>query len=298
MENITHYPLLLFSATFVTLSVVAVGGSWLRRRFPDSDHGHDEHLGIIVASTLTLLSLIIGFTFSMAVNRYDQRKNLEEAEANAIGTELLRADLLPSADGANVRKLLAEYTCLRIGFYLNKHDNQRKKVDERTTQLQADLWAAVRAPSASLAAPVATLALAGMNDVINSQGFTQAAYWNRIPVAAWVLMGIIALCSNALMGYRSQAGKLRPRLTFTFPLIISFAFLLIADIDAPRHGLIEVRPQNLESLAGPSACHSELSKVTPDATSLPGIIAAAVSPSVTNQAAATNSLEFEFRAGA
>ena len=51
------------------------------------------------------------------------------------------------------------------------------------------------------------------------------------------------------MGYRSQAGKLRPRLAFTVPLIISFAFLLIADIDAPRHGLIEVRPQNLESLA-------------------------------------------------
>ena len=88
-----------------------------------------------------------------------------------------------------------------------------------------------------------------MNDVINSQGYTQAAYWNRIPVAAWFLMAIIAVCSNALVGYRSQSRKAAGRLLFVLPLIISFAFLLIADIDAPRHGLIEVRPQNLESLA-------------------------------------------------
>jgi len=86
-----------------------------------------------------------------------------------------------------------------------------------------------------------------MNDVINSQGYTQAAYWNRIPTAAWFLMAIIALCSNVLMGYRSS--KASGMVVFMRPLIISFAFLLIADIDAPRHGLIEVRPQNLENLA-------------------------------------------------
>jgi hypothetical protein len=94
---------------------------------------------------------------------------------------------------------------------------------------------------------VEALAIAGMNDVINSQGYTQAAFWNRIPTAAWFLMAIIALCSNALIGYRS--GKVGPGLLFVLPLIVSFGFLLIADIDAPRHGLIEVRPQNLESLA-------------------------------------------------
>ena len=43
-----------------------------------------------MAASLTLPGLIIGFTFSMAIDRYDQRKNYEEAEANAIGTEYLR----------------------------------------------------------------------------------------------------------------------------------------------------------------------------------------------------------------
>ncbi|MET3838708.1 hypothetical protein [Bradyrhizobium sp. OAE829] len=246
MENLTHYPLLLFAVSFVALSVVAVAASWLRKRYPTADDEQNEHLGIILAATLTLLSLIIGFSFSMAANRYDQRKNFEEAEANAIGTEILRADFLPAADAADVRKLLEEYTRLRIQFYLNKDDDQRKQLAERTTQLQAALWSAVRRSSAAQPTPVEALAIAGMNDVINSQGFAQAAFWNRIPTAAWFFMAIIALCSNALMGHRSSRAE--PRLLFVLPLIVSVAFLLIADIDAPRHGLIEVRPQNLESL--------------------------------------------------
>jgi hypothetical protein len=248
MDNLTHYPLQLFAISFVVLSAVAAAGAWLRRRYPDIDDEQKEHMGVVLAAILTLLGLIIGFSFSMAASRYDHRKSFEEAEANAIGTELLRADFLPSADAARVRKLLAEYTGLRIQFYLNKDDDQRKRIDERTTKLQADLWSAVRASTAAQPTPVEALALAGMNDVINSQGYAQAAFWNRIPIAAWFLMAIIALCSNALMGYRSQTGNARG-LMFVLPLIVSVAFLLIADIDAPRHGLIEVRPQNLESLA-------------------------------------------------
>jgi hypothetical protein len=123
------------------------------------------------------------------------------------------------------------------------------RIDGRTSQLQADLWSAVRGPVAAQPTPVAALALAGMNDVINSQGYTQAAFWNRIPTAAWCLMAAIALCSNVLFGYRSRNGNAAGKLALVLPLVVSIAFLLIADIDAPRHGLIEVRPQNLESLA-------------------------------------------------
>lgn len=249
MENLTHHPLLLFVVSFVVLSAVSAAGSWLRGRYPDTGDEHHEHLGVILAAILTLLGLIISFSFSMAINRYDQRKNFEEAEANAIGTEILRADFLPAASAANVRKLLAEYTGLRIQFYLNKDDAQRKAINDRTARLQAELWSEVRASSAAQPTPVEALVLAGMNDVINSQGHTQAAYRNRIPIAAWLLMAIIALCSNALTGYRSRSGKTGRWLMFVLPLIVSFAFLLIADIDAPRHGLIEVRPENLESLA-------------------------------------------------
>lgn len=247
MDTLTHAPLLLFAVTFVTLTAVVAAGSWLRTQYPNENDGHDEQLGVIHAATLTLLGLLIAFGVSMAASRYDQRKNFEEAEANAIGTEMLRAGLLPATDAENVRKLLTEYAGLRIRFYLDTDTEQRKQTDQRTARLQAALWAAVRASSTAQPTPVEALALAGMNDVINSQGYTQAAFWNRIPTGVWLLMVVVAIFSHALTGYRS--GKAGRRVRFVLPLIVSFAFLLIADIDAPRHGLIDVRPQNLEALA-------------------------------------------------
>src|ERR1700688_3796291 len=118
---------------------------------------------VILWASLTLLALIIGFSFSMATNRYDQRKNFEEGEANAIGTEFLRADLLPPADAASVRKLLGDYINQRTIFYTNTDDAQRTRVDERVNQLEADLWAAVRGTAAAQPTPVTALVLAGMH---------------------------------------------------------------------------------------------------------------------------------------
>ena len=63
----------------------------------------------------------------MATERYDQRKNFEEAEANAIGTELLRADLLPPDDAARVRKLLGDYLDQRILFYINTNESELER---------------------------------------------------------------------------------------------------------------------------------------------------------------------------
>ncbi len=85
-----------------------------------------------------------------------------------------------------------------------------------------------------------------MNDVLNSQGYTQAAWWNRIPMGAWALMSGIALLSNVLVGYGAR--KVRVRLFMMLPLVVAVSFFLIADIDSPRRGVIRVHPQNLESL--------------------------------------------------
>jgi hypothetical protein len=95
--------------------------------------------------------------------------------------------------------------------------------------------------------PVAALAVSGMNDVLNSQGFTQAAWANRIPAAAWTLMGLIAIVSNVLLGYRERSTGLLVLLVV--PTVASIAFFLIADIDSPRGGVIRVAPINLIATA-------------------------------------------------
>src|SRR5204862_4808894 len=101
----------------------------------------------LFGGTLTLLGLIIGFTFSMAVGRYDQRKNYEAEEANAIGTEYVRADLLPAPEAATVRKLLADYVAQRIDDYQSRDINLLRKINAQTVQLQSRMWSAVTAPS-------------------------------------------------------------------------------------------------------------------------------------------------------
>src|ERR1019366_3858522 len=118
------YPLLISGISFVVLWLTAwVGWSVLRKRRGLEEEARED-FGVIRGATLTLLALLIGFSFSMAITRYDQRKNYEETEANAIGTELVRAGLLPPADAKTVRTLLSNYLDQRISFYRSRDAQQ------------------------------------------------------------------------------------------------------------------------------------------------------------------------------
>ena len=196
-----------------------------------------------------MLFLIIGFSFSMATNRYDQRKNYEEAEANAIGTEYVRADLLPATDAEKIRALLGKYIEQRLMFYTTRDDQRLAQINAYTEQLQAELWSVVKESATSRPAPIIALVASGMNDVLNSQGYTQAAWWNRIPIAAWVLMLSIAICCSLLVGYGVRDIKAELILFPILPIVVSIAFFLIADIDSPRGGFIRVSPQNIISFS-------------------------------------------------
>jgi hypothetical protein len=259
--NLANYPLLLFLLSFFGLTLSAWLGALYRKRRRQQEHDAREYFGLVIGATLTLLGLIIGFTFSMALTRYDQRKNYEEAEANAIGTEFLRADLLPAADAAKVRTLLLSYVDQRILFYTTRDEQQLRRVDGQTAKLQAELWSAVRVPVLAEPTAVAALAASGMNDVLNSQGYTQAAWWNRIPGAAWGLLAAIAICANVLVGFEAKNITGKYKFHWILPLVVSIAFLLIADIDAPRNGIIRVIPQNLLSLS--ESLHAPLNSPHP-----------------------------------
>jgi hypothetical protein len=249
MALILDYPLLLvLPSTFVLLSIAAWAGGWFAsRRRTDVEVDRDA-FNVIQTSALTLLGLIIGFTFSMALNRYDQRKNLEEEEANAIGTAYLRAELLPAEAASKVKAALKSYSSVRVRHYTTRDAAEIGALNADIARLQNDMWSAVR--DGALAQPDAmrALAVASINDVINSQGYAQAAWWNRIPHGAWILMVLLAICANFLVGLGTANPRTEMRLMSVFPLIVAAAFFLIADIDAPRGGVIRVYPMNLQAL--------------------------------------------------
>ena len=248
MADFIQHPAFLFVTLIVVLPLAAaLGAVVLHARAPLSDEAH-ENYNVVQGATLTLLALLIGFTLSMAVNRYDQRKNYEEEEANAIGTEYLRADLIGGTGAAKLKALLARYLDARVKNYTTHDAAALDAINRTTADLQAQLWDGVREAAAAQPNPVTALVVAGMNDVLNTQGYTQAAWVNRIPVAAWALMMIIAFFSNLMQGYGARGKTGRRVLMLVLPITVSLSLTLIADIDSPRSGFIHVAPVNLLSL--------------------------------------------------
>jgi hypothetical protein len=249
MPSLRNYPLLVFVVSLAVLWLAAQAGVFFRRHLRPLEEDEWKDLETVLAGTLTLLGLLIAFSFSMAISRYDQRKNLEAEEANAIGTEYVRSDLLPPPDAEKAHALLREYLEQRVLFYETGDSRQRQilQIDVNTNRLETELWSVARDSAGKQPTPIQALVVGGMNDVLNARGYTQAAWWNRVPVAAWSLMVSIAIFCNYLIGY--TAHRVGILLFLVLPLALSIAFFLIADIDSPHGGIIRVLPQNLISLS-------------------------------------------------
>ncbi len=246
MNNVVDFPILLFTFTFVALWLSAFIGNLTRKKLGQLDADGRQDFGVVQGTALTLLGLLIGFTFSMAMTRYEQRKNYEESEANAIGTEYSRAGLLPAADVTRLHDLLRNYLDQRVLFYATRDAQHLQQIAADTAQLQNELWSTVQDRAVAQPTILTSLVASGMNDVLNSEGYTQAAWWNRIPLESWALLAGIAIGCNLLIGYGAHRTS---ALFIVLPLAVSLSFFLIADIDSPRGGVIRVHPQNLVRLS-------------------------------------------------
>jgi hypothetical protein len=241
------FPFLVLLSSLLILWLTVLLGEFVAGRLrPVPEDGRDD-LNLVTSASLTLLALIIGFSFSMALSRFDQRKNYEEEEANAIGTEYVRADLLPAADAARVKNLLTQYLDQRLLFYTTRDSDRLATVASETTRLQNEMWSIVQDAAHTQPTPPMVTVVFGMNDVLNRQGYSQAAWWYRIPIGAWAMMIVLAVCCCLLVGYGARRRGFL--LAIVMPFLVSISFFFIADIDSPRRGVIRVVPQNLTSLS-------------------------------------------------
>ena len=256
MWPLNQHPFHILILSLIVLGTSVWCGGALLTRFKNRLAWSQADFNMVQTATLTLLSLIIGFTFSMAIDRFDQRKALEEAEANSISTAILRADLLPTDSRTQIKILLAQYLEQRILFY-SAEESALAPIKDRTTALQNKLWRAAAEIANAQPTPTVALAVASISDVISAEGRYQGASWNTIPKPAWWLLAAIAICANLMFGFGSHHFNSHRSILFTLPVIISITFFLIADIDSPRSGSIRVNPQNLVNLA------QTLNKVAP-----------------------------------
>lgn len=246
MKQILDSPFVVFFVSFILFWLsVNIGCSLATRLRENEDKARDD-LGLITNASLTLLALMIGFSFSMALGRYDQRRNYEAEEANAIGTEYVRADLLTEADAKRVRVLLMQYTDQRVLFYETHDEKSLKAITNETSRLENEMWAIVQTAANAKPSNIMILVVSGMNDVLNRTGYTLAAWRYGVPGAAWWTMILLSVGCSMLIGFGARLK--RPRL-LVFPFLVSIALFFIADIDSPRRGLIRVPPIDLVVLS-------------------------------------------------
>ena len=217
-----------------------------------SDDDLKSQTASIQGGIIGLLALILGFSFNIALNRYDSRAGAELEEANAIGTARLRTDLLPAPFDAEANKLLSEYIDLRLQINDTNLTQKEARADLqlRTKTVQERLWslsieAADRAPN-----PVRTgYFVQAINEVIDAHGKRDDLLARQIPPPIYYLLFLIFISTAGLIGYASGLGYKTSRVpALILGLLISLMVFIIVDLDRPRRGVIEVRQDSMEAL--------------------------------------------------
>jgi hypothetical protein len=205
-----------------------------------------DNVSTLEAAVLGLLALMIGFTFAMALSRFEARRDAVLNEANAIGTTALRARLLREPYKAEVLKLLREYVQIRFDI-IQRPTSQAELMAaiDRSNAVQEALWQQAEAASAKDNGMVPTgLFIQTLNEMIDNQGKRLAALRNRVPnIVPLVLFGIAAVAS-AFAGYASGFDAKRNRLpVYTTGVVVVAVIMLILDLDRPGAGFIEISQQ-------------------------------------------------------
>jgi hypothetical protein len=207
------------------------------------DHEQPTSLGTIIGAVLALLAFMLAFTFGMAANRFETRRQLALDEANAIGTTWLRAGLLPQPFGSEARKLLQEYTDVRIE---GARSGQLKEAIGRSEKLQKQLWSlAEAAGNGNSGSIVVGLFIQSLNEVIDLHAKRlNAVLQGRIPAIVWAVLFFITFLSMLGMGYQfGLSGKRSLAEILVLVLVFSAVVWLIVDLDRPGEGLLRVSQQ-------------------------------------------------------
>ena len=245
-----------FSSLFITLALFLliiifneVGfriGQFVQNR---SDNEIKTLTGAIQASVLGLLALLLGFTFSMSMQRYDNRSLALIDEANAIGTTILRSELLPEPMRTDAKQLLQNYVELRISVgqidLTQQKDRQAYSVE--VARMQNQLWTiAVDAAQVDPRPVTSGAFIATLNEMIDAQGKRNALLEMHVPDVVLFLLFAVFVASGGILGYSSGlSGKRVIAPTVMMSFLIALVVFIIIDLDRPRRGLIQVNQSSM-----------------------------------------------------
>ncbi|HWN07492.1 MAG TPA: hypothetical protein VNO53_10055 [Steroidobacteraceae bacterium] len=237
---------LLGVATFLLLMLLA---SELGRRLGTAQiarhpEGLAKGIGAAEAAVFGLLGLLLAFSFSGAASRFEDRRHLITAEANAIGTAYLRLDLLSPDAQPEMKELFRQYVDARLETYHNTADVAATVASlAKDTALQSRIWkrAIAETTQPDMPTPPAMLLLPALNEMIDITTARVMATRNHPPLVVFIMLAALAIVGALLVGYGTSINKQRSWLhTLAFAIILAMTTYVIIDLEFPRLGLIRV----------------------------------------------------------
>jgi hypothetical protein len=224
-------------------------GRWIRHRFSAVSEGgeKDSQQGLVVSAVLGLLALLTGFTFALAAERFETRRELVLQHANAIGTAYLRVQLLPEPHRQRLSDLIMRYTDNMIAL-AKVGPVGASPLLAKDDRLLTEIWAAsADAYDAIKPLPLAVPFLNAMNAMIDMDGARRAARYAHVPSEVFAGLLVYCVVTAGVLGYvlTDSRGRLVSGLLL---LLLVFSLLLIFDIDSPTSGGIRESQGPMEDL--------------------------------------------------
>jgi uncharacterized membrane protein YidH (DUF202 family) len=253
-----HYHLL---PVFLVSVAVILAASEIGRRLGARTTGRSgKNISTLESAILALLALMIGFTFAMALSRFEGRREAVLNEANSIGTTALRARLLPPPHRAEVLRLLREYVQVRLDLTQGIPSPMRLNATiTRSNEIQEALWQQATAVARKDSGLVPTgLFIQTLNEMIDNQETRLTALRNRVPNIVLIALYGIAAIASGFTGYASGMEARRSRLpVYITGILICAVILLIQDLDRPGAGFITTSQQPMVDTAASIAGYAD-----------------------------------------
>lgn len=254
MENLGQWlltsPIWLIGLVIYAGMIVAALGGWKLRKAQGGDPAEKSRNeeGYVVSSVMGLLALLVGFTFALAIDRYDTRRSVVLAEANAIGTAYLRTQLLPEPHRTRISKLLTDYAANRVELARDEMGESQDRRLAASNAMIVEIWrSTVTAFPTVESRPFSSAYLGTINEMIDLDAARQQSRRSHVPVEVFLLLVVYQIIAAGVLGY--VLGGRRGRTTASLLLVLfGGSLLLVIDIDRPNAGGIIESQKPIELL--------------------------------------------------
>ena len=240
MDRAVASPIFAMGMFLGMLLLVEVGRRLAIREKAKGSEKDQRGIGAVEGAVFALFGLLLAFTFSGAVERFDKHRELIAEETNAVGTAYLRLDLLPRNAQLTLQELFGKYVDARLDVYRKLPDIEAAKAALNTsTHLQNEIWTqAVDATRLADSHPdAAKLLLPALNTMIDITTTREMAANLHPPPIIFMLLFALGLACSFLAGYGMAPSPRSWTHILGFAAVTVITVFVVLDIEYPRRGL-------------------------------------------------------------